>query len=140
MPRFDHWKNYEPIEHTPQFDADGSGPYINVVRVSANCGTSEHYPEARIQIRTGSLAAAGLTVEQSARLRELLERAELDVKMRGATETVADEPRLCAWCQRAIAVGELMRAGGGLVEHAGDCPTELSSDRVKSPSSEPGHG
>lgn len=76
-----HWKVYEPIECAVVFDADGIGPYRERVQVFANVHPSEMYPEARITIGIGPLATAGLTVEQSAELRALLERAEHDVAL-----------------------------------------------------------
>jgi hypothetical protein len=75
-----HWKNYEPIEQTLQFDARGAGPFLDRVQVTANVHESTAYPEQRIQLHTGLLGSAGITLEQSAALRALLERAESDVR------------------------------------------------------------
>lgn len=74
-----HWKVYAAIEHTLQFDERGAGPILDVMQITANTHPSGAYPEQRIQVRTGNLACAGLTLEQSAQLRAILGRAERDV-------------------------------------------------------------
>lgn len=75
-----HWKNYTPIDQVPMLDGDGAGPMFERLQVTANVHPSDAYPEQRVQIHLGGLASAGLTIEQSAQFRAILEQAERDVR------------------------------------------------------------
>lgn len=130
----DHWKNYEPIERTLQFDERGAGPIVDVVQVTANTHPSDAYPEQRIQVRTGTLACAGLTVEQSATLRAQLERAERDVRtaMRQPALAATGAEGRCESCSQPVRAGEPIVIDDAdtedrVVLHAGPCPAERSN-------------
>jgi hypothetical protein len=91
-----HWKNYEPIEGVMMFDSAGAGPSSEHVSVTANCSSSDTYPECRIAVHFGRLASGALTVEQSAQLRAYLEQAERDVAAGRAKGTQSPEDEQAA--------------------------------------------
>lgn len=76
----EHWKVYEPIEDVVVFDNAGIGPFIGRLDITANVHPNENYPECRIVLGTKHGGSVSLTVEQSAKIRALLERAEEAVK------------------------------------------------------------
>lgn len=79
----DHWRIYELTDNIELLDRDGS----RVVRpqVTANCSPGLLWPGQRVGLHLGESLIGAMTVEQSAVLRALLERAEQDV-LRGAAE------------------------------------------------------
>lgn len=87
----DHWRIYEPIDDVVMFDADGVAPHLHQVQITANLSTADNQPDARIAIAFGNLASGSLTADQCAALREILERAEADVR-RGADRDEECEP------------------------------------------------
>lgn len=74
-----HWKVYEPIENTAQFNERGVGPFLRRIEVTANVHPSDAFPLQRIQIVIGRLATAGITVEQVDDLIDRLQRAKADI-------------------------------------------------------------
>lgn len=72
----DHWKKLGTIEHVTMFDDAGMGPWVASVEVVVNAGAYEDYPACRIIAALGGAGAANLTVQQSRRLRAMLEEAE----------------------------------------------------------------
>jgi len=75
-----HWRSYDPLDDIAMFDGNGAGPAFQAVSVTANCSSSDTYPECRIAVHLGTLASFALTLEQSAQLRAQLEQAEGDVR------------------------------------------------------------
>jgi hypothetical protein len=98
-----HWKNYDPIPNVVGFDERGDGPHIDPLSVTANCSSSPNWPVCRIALHLGRLAIGALSVEQSAQLRAILERAERDVIAGMAGVVEADPPE----------VSEAMEVGRG---------------------------
>lgn len=124
-----HWKNYEPLDNVVGFDARGAGPHIGQLSVTANCSSNPNYPECRIVVHLGKLASGALTVEQSAQLRAILERAERDVAagMQLAPRTATGAEGRCESCSVPVRPGEPIvvedeDTEDRVVLHAGPCP------------------
>lgn len=73
-----HWKVYELDEPIDAIAPDDTGLPVRL-RITANCSPGILWPGQRIGVHLGELLTGALTVEQSAQLRALLERAERDV-------------------------------------------------------------
>lgn len=126
------YRNYELDEDVVAFDAEGLGPSFERLQVTANAERSPYYPECRISVHLGKLATGGLTPAQSAELRALLERAEIDVlssvpSLHPGPEpmpplTVATGEARCESCCLPIGIGEPVHVYEGAVVHAGPCP------------------
>lgn len=97
------------------FDAQGDGPIVDLVMVRANISASPHDPTCRITLLATSIGALALTVEQSAELRAMLERAEFKVRM-ALSKRIADLERLES-AARAFVQAQSPLAGG---DFAGD--------------------
>lgn len=124
----DHYLLYEPISDTLQFDARGAGPTLDALQVIANTHPGAAHP---VQLRTGELASAGLTLEQSALLRGRLLAAENDVRAATVRErrplTATGAEGCCEECRRAVRSGEpiVVEDEGTedrVVLHVGRCP------------------
>ncbi len=92
----DHWKIYPPIEDVIAFDTDTGATRPEFLQVTARTdGTSDY----AVRIGMAGDERWALTLEQSAQLRAILERAERDV----AARVDADPPE----------VSEAMEVGRG---------------------------
>mgnify|MGYP001575296444 CR=1 FL=1 len=70
------FKQVDAIPLVMTFNADGHGPFFWVLAVAVNVSPDENYPSTRV-IVSNSNGSISMTVQQSAKLRALLETAEL---------------------------------------------------------------
>jgi hypothetical protein len=127
MPELRHWRTYEVIESIATFDANGEGPTVTSLLLTANTHASELYPETRVGVAIGGIGSLALTVDQVDALCAQLQRARYDVRTGGIPVTIAtgDEGE-CESCSQPIRAGELVQVCGGdddrMVIHAARCP------------------
>jgi hypothetical protein len=125
----EHWRSYEPIDDVVAFDADGVGPHIERLQVTANIHPNENYPSCRIAIHIGRLCSPSLTLAQSAELRSRLLAAENDVRAALPTPaiTATGTEGRCECCSQPVRAGERIvvedeDTEDRVVLHAGPCP------------------
>lgn len=88
-----HWKVYELDEPIDAITPDGTELPVRL-RITANCSPGILWPGQRIGVRFGELLTGALTVERSAQLRALLERAEREVFAGMAGVVDSDPPEV----------------------------------------------
>jgi hypothetical protein len=135
MPELKRWRVYPPVEGITTFDANGEGPTVTSLQLTANTHASEFYPDTRVGLAIGGMGSLALTIPQVDALCAQLQRAKYDVHTGGVPVTMAtgNEGR-CDSCSQPIQAGDLVHAWGDdhdddrVVVHAGRCPRERGDE------------